>query len=385
MFEIQTFAYTLLPLLLASLIVLLFNWRIHRKMRGTGSWAAGAASRLAGVALIAIDDTLPLFLSSFIGYFLVVFGDFLSVRGLSLFAGRPPSRRITLAVLFATLVSLGYFTYVEPAPYLRVIVLVAGHVISVLLLATLQVRIIRQEGMGGVAVLVLSSFWEIILGPLLLLAMHMVSSNVEIEAELGWVSWAQPMGAMAMMGILQTFGFILLAANRTERELRDMALLDTLTGIPNRRAFDAAMKRAVEATKRNHTRLGLAVVDIDFFKRVNDTYGHGVGDELLRHVAITISATLRDSDFFARIGGEEFALIVEDSTPEALLEVAERFRLAVETLPLQRTQETPLACTLSAGIALSEPGRADASRLYVAADAALYRAKGNGRNRVELA
>lgn len=384
MFEIQTFAYSLMPLLVASLIVLLVNWRIHKKMRGPGWWAAGAASRLVGVALIAINDPLPRMVSEVIGYFLVVLGDFLSVQGLGLFAGHPPYRRTTTAVLIAVFAGLGYFTYVVPDPFAHITALVAGHVVSILLLALLQIHIVRQEGISGIAILALSSFWEVVLGPLLLLVMHMTSTDVELEAKLGWVSWSQPMGAMAMMGILQTFGFMLLAANRTERELRDMALLDTLTGIPNRRAFDSAMKRAVESAKRNNTRLGLAIVDIDFFKRVNDTYGHGVGDALLRHVAATISSTLRDSDFFARIGGEEFALIVEDTTPESLVEVAERFRQAVESLPLKRANEADLGCTLSAGLALSEPGRADASHLYTSSDAALYRAKGNGRNRVEL-
>lgn len=384
MFEIQTFAYTLMPLLVASLIVLLVNWRIHKKMRGPGWWAAGAASRLLGVSLIAINDPLPLFISEVVAYFLVVFGDFLSVRGLGLFSAHPPYRRTTTAVLLAVFAGLGYFTYVVPDPFAHIAALVAGHVVSILLLALLQIHIVRQEGISGVAILALSSFWEVVLGPLLLLVMHMASSDVELEVKLGWVSWSQPMGAMAMIGILQTFGFMLLAANRTEHELRDMALLDTLTGVPNRRAFDSAMKRAVEATKRNETRLGLAIVDIDFFKRVNDTYGHGVGDALLRHVAATISSTLRDSDFFARIGGEEFALIVEDTTPEALTEVAERFRQAVEALPLKRAQEPDLGCTLSAGLALSEPGRVDAHHLYTLADEALYRAKGNGRNRVEL-
>ena len=381
MFEIQTFAFTLLPLLLASLIVLLVNWRIHKKMRGPGYWASGAASRLAGVAMIAIGDPLPAVVTDIVGYFLMVFGDFLSVHGLSLFANRPPYKRTAIATLALIFAGLCYFTYAVPDPYGRVIVLVAGHVVSIVLLVLLQVHIVRQEGIGGILILSLSSFWEIFLGPLLLLMMHLASGDVDIEVAIGWV---QPMSATAMIGILQTFGFMLLAASRTQRELRDMALLDTLTGVPNRRAFDAAIKRAVEATKRSGTSLGLAVIDIDFFKRVNDTYGHGVGDALLRHVAATISSTLRDSDFFARVGGEEFALLVEDTSTEALMEVAERFRQAVETLPLQRASDTPLSCTLSAGLALSEPGRVDATQLYAAAEAALYRAKNNGRNRVEL-
>ncbi len=381
MFEIQTFAFTLLPLLVASLTVLLVNWRIHLKMRGPAEWAAGAGCRLLGIWMIGIGEPLPLVFSEVFGYFLVVVGDFFAVKGLCLFAGRQPYHRMTYVTLGTVFSALLYSTYVAPDPFHRVMALVAGHVVAIILLAVTQVKIYRQEGVGGIFVLALSSFWEIFLSPALLIMMYLAWHNVDVEVALGWV---QPMSAVAMIGILQTFGFTLLAANRTQRELRDMALLDTLTGVPNRRAFDAAMKRAVESTRRNGTQLGLVLIDIDHFKRVNDTYGHGVGDALLRHVAATVSATLRDCDFFARIGGEEFALLVEDASAETLNEVAERFRLAVETLPLQRAHESPLGCTLSAGLALSEPGRVDATQLYAVADAALYRAKGNGRNRVEM-
>jgi len=381
MFEIQTFAFTLLPLLVASMVVLVVNWRIHPKMPGPAYWAAGAASRLIGVSLIAIGAPLPHLFSDVLGHFLLAFGDFLAVGGLSLFANRPPYRRTSIVTLLLVFIGLCYFTYVAPDPFHRVIVLIAGHVVSIFLLALLQLRIVRQEGIGGIFILALSSFWEVFLGPFLLLMMYLASGNVDIEVAMGWV---QPMSATAMLGILQTFGYTLLTASRTRRELRDMALLDTLTGVPNRRAFDSAMKRAVEAARRSGTRLGLALVDIDLFKRVNDTYGHTVGDAVLRHVAATVSSTLRDSDFFARIGGEEFALVVADTSAEALSEVAERFRQAVETTPLHRANAAPLGCTLSAGLALSAPGQVDADQLYAVADAALYRAKAGGRNRVEM-
>ena len=385
MFEIQTFALTLLPLLFAALTVLLVTWRIHRKMRGPGYWATGAASRLLGVALVASGGLLPSFVSGIFGHFLMVLGDVLAVAGLSVFAGRPPYRRSSLLLLTAVLVALVYFTYNELIPYARLITLVIGHIIAILMMVVLQVHIYRKDGMGGVLVLAISSFWEVFLAPLFLLLIYLASRDVEIEAQLSWMNWVQPMGAIAMIGILQTFGFILLATNRTERELRSMALLDTLTGIPNRRAFDSAMRRAVETTRRSGKPLGLLVMDIDFFKKINDTHGHAVGDEMLRHVAQAINRCLRETDFFARTGGEEFALIVTDTTESALRDVAERFRLAVQNQPLLRSRETPLSATLSIGLALSAPGQVDADALYSCADSALYRAKQNGRNRVEAA
>lgn len=385
MFEIQTFALTLLTLLFASLTVLLVNWRIHRKMRGPGYWAAGAASRFMGMALVASGSLLPGFVGGIFGHFLVILGDVLAVAGLSVFASRPPYRRSSLLLLTIVLSALVYFTYNELIPYARLMTLVIGHIIAMLMMVLLQIHIFRKEGMNGVLVLAISSFWEIFLAPLLLLLIYLASRDVELEVQLVWVNWVQPMGAIASIGILQTFGFMLLAAHRTENELRNMALLDTLTGIPNRRAFDGAMRRAVESTRRSGTCLGLLVMDIDFFKKVNDIHGHTVGDEMLRHVAQTIANCLRETDFFARTGGEEFALIVTNTTETALHEVAERFRLAVQNQALLRPRDAPLSATLSIGLALSAPGHVEADALYSCADSALYRAKQNGRNRVEAA
>ncbi len=383
MLDIRAFALTLLPLLVASQVVLWVNWRIHQRMHGPVYWVAGATIRFFGMAIIAMNVNLPGVLGNVLASFLVVIADYVSLYGLCVFAGRPAYRRTTAVVLSLVFVGLCYYTYVESSPYLRVGVMVFGHIVSIFLLVLVQVRIARQDGIGGILILAISSFWEIFLGPLLILMMFLSSGGrIDLAASMEWV---QPMSATAMLGILQTFGFTLLTANRTQRELRQMALLDTLTGVPNRRAFETTMKRSVQAAKRNGTSLGLAVIDLDRFKEANDNYGHAAGDALLRHVATTISSTLRDSDFFARIGGEEFALVVEDTTMEALSEVAERFRLAVEMTPLHRVNDTKLSCTLSAGIALSAPGTADFNSLYAAADAALYRAKIGGRNRVEIA
>jgi diguanylate cyclase (GGDEF)-like protein len=156
------------------------------------------------------------------------------------------------------------------------------------------------------------------------------------------------------------------------------ARTDELTGLPNRRGLIDAM------SEWSGHAAALLVLDLDFFKRLNDTHGHLAGDAALRHVAVVLRRALRDADIATRIGGEEFALWLPDTPAAAGLEVAERVRVAVEQTPVV-WQGKPISMTGSIGVATYPETTPDRLNLYAAADAALYRAKQGGRNRVELA
>jgi diguanylate cyclase (GGDEF)-like protein len=198
-------------------------------------------------------------------------------------------------------------------------------------------------------------------------------------------------GRQALTSIVATalttsysYGYILLVTSRSRWQMRQMATADPLTGAPNRRAFDAEIAAAALRARRNGTRLGLAIFDLDHFKQVNDTHGHAVGDAVLRHVVGVVRDTLRETDFFARLGGEEFGLLLDDASMDTIQLAAERIRQAVERSSLV-LPEGIIQITVSAGTAVGEPGEADVDALYHDADMALYRAKANGRNRVERA
>jgi diguanylate cyclase (GGDEF)-like protein len=183
---------------------------------------------------------------------------------------------------------------------------------------------------------------------------------------------------------LRAYGYILLTTARVQTRLRQTATIDDLTGLPNRRAFEEEMRRIAPRVRRDGISFGLAVMDIDHFKKINDTYGHAVGDAMLRHFADAVSGVLRDTDFFARTGGEEFVLVAADTSATALRQAAERIRHALEQAPLN-LPSGPLHATLSAGIAVSQPEEIDYQAVYSRADQALYRAKAGGRNRIESA
>ncbi len=173
------------------------------------------------------------------------------------------------------------------------------------------------------------------------------------------------------------------------KRLRDIqtrfAMLDGLTGIANRRALDEHLGREWFRSLRSQAALSLIMLDVDFFKLYNDTYGHLAGDDCLKRVTAALLSSLRASDFAARYGGEEFVTLLYESDKEGALVTAERIRAKVESLqiPHQSSQISPYV-TVSLGMATFVPSDGSApDHLINMADQMLYRAKNNGRNRVE--
>jgi diguanylate cyclase (GGDEF)-like protein len=179
--------------------------------------------------------------------------------------------------------------------------------------------------------------------------------------------------------------FILLAMakERTEHRHKTAALVDPLTGISNRRAFlqdgEAHLKR--QATDPHPT--AVMLLDLDNFKSINDRFGHAVGDRVLEIFADVSGGCLRRIDLFGRLGGEEFAALLRDTTGERAMAVAEQIRTSFANAT-REVDGRPVAATVSIGIVISHDAVLDLSALLAQADHALYRAKDAGRNRVEI-
>ena len=170
---------------------------------------------------------------------------------------------------------------------------------------------------------------------------------------------------------------------RVEDELTTLATTDGLTGVQNRRSLFGAAQGLMRLGARARRPLSVIVLDVDHFKRVNDEHGHAIGDDAIRHVVALAGGTLRDSDLIGRIGGEEFAIVCPETSPEGGRQVAEKVRAAIEAAPLT-LEAGPLPLTVSLGVHSAIPHRQDVIEDFVAAaDEALYDAKRNGRNRVE--
>lgn len=168
-----------------------------------------------------------------------------------------------------------------------------------------------------------------------------------------------------------------------EERLAEAAYTDGLTGLNNRRGFDERLATAVDDSGDSRSRHCLVIADIDHFKRVNDTHGHLVGDEVIRKVGAALTAGLREADFVARIGGEEFALLLRDIGADDAASLCERVRIRLEQQPIV-VGRVRVPVTISMGVA--EIGPLDTlADVQAAADVALYRAKTAGRNQLMIA
>lgn len=180
--------------------------------------------------------------------------------------------------------------------------------------------------------------------------------------------------------IIQKFAAKLAAANS---RLETMAMTDALTGLPNRRNALSRLKEVVSESLRHKTPLGCIMIDIDHFKLVNDSYGHDIGDQVLREIADILNTTARSYDMVSRIGGEEFLVICARSTLSESKQLAERLRRAIHDHRITIESNT-IQITISLGVASWSENMSNGEDMTKAADQALYQAKKNGRDRVEI-
>ena len=167
------------------------------------------------------------------------------------------------------------------------------------------------------------------------------------------------------------------------QRLELLSITDGLTKLHNHRHFQDELARAFEESQRYQRPLSLAMIDIDFFKKVNDTYGHAVGDEVLKAISKRYAESVRSTDLVARYGGEEFAVMMPETELDDAIAFAEKIRSLVEDTPIE-TQAGPIQATVSLGVSSVPHTKIHSSKeLIVAADKALYRAKRNGRNQVQ--
>jgi len=168
------------------------------------------------------------------------------------------------------------------------------------------------------------------------------------------------------------------------RRLDRLTVTDELTGLRNRRYFLQRLDEAIALAERTESALSVAIVDLDLFKTINDRFGHLVGDRALTGVAGELESNVRRGETLARVGGEEFAVLLPGTDASEALQAADRLRLAVRELRLELNHVDSIRLTASVGVA-SAVGKTTAEVLLDAADRALYRAKANGRDRVSVA
>jgi len=188
------------------------------------------------------------------------------------------------------------------------------------------------------------------------------------------------------LGTMVAFGIFGAMVGSREDLLEEMALRDSLTGLFNARYLQMRLEEELAAAKRHRSPVSFVLFDIDHFKRVNDEHGHPVGDRMLRLIGRTILSKLREGETAARVGGEEFALLLPHTSDKSAAMGAERIRDVIGQTILETDSGHNISLTVSAGVACAtDPAAHSAETIYRLADQALYQAKEQGRNRVVIA
>lgn len=178
------------------------------------------------------------------------------------------------------------------------------------------------------------------------------------------------------------FGQLATTFNKMADELELLASYDSLTGLLNKREFESRLQDEVRRAKRSRNPFALLLMDLDYFKQVNDTHGHPAGDHTLRVLAALLKKQVREADYVGRYGGEEFGMILTDTAEKDARDTAERIRRLVEEKAFAISDSATINITLSVGLATYPDDAGNAETLFACADKALYKAKETGRNRV---
>ena len=342
-------------------------------------WFAALLCYAAGNVFVALRAfTVPI-LAVVVINSLYALGLGLMLVAVRRFQAAPLNRWLVLTPVLAAPVLMGSALATSPAMRVYMTLLIYGSQICLLLWA---LRDPKHAIVGRGRYLLQGAYFALLLilvFRVLIVAMGwydatIVIRNTPVQATIFLVL------SCAVLSV--SLGFVYLTMERAEQRNYEMAMSDVLTGLPNRRAITEELERGVSRARRDGEMVGVLLLDIDHFKRVNDGFGHQAGDVVLRSVAKAVRARLRGHDHVGRFGGEEFLIVLPGEDLAGAVTVAESLRQCVESTPVHWGAQR-IAVTVSIGVRGGMvTGAETADTLVGNADAAMYRAKQGGRNRV---
>ncbi len=378
---------TLFVVFVINFLALAFVWtyvaRSYPNFGAARFWAAAAYVAAAGAGLSLLRGVVHPLIPILLGSALFIFAGFLASMGIQRLYQRPLMWRATALVVCAGVLGLAIFAIWQDNMPVRILIYSLAQ--SASLVAVLPLLFSRSGGAplpgarmtGYITVLCIAIYW-----------IRPVASMLKIGGDVSLIEFNALQAGLIVLLVFSSmalnFGFLLMAIDRLRAEVAGLALADGLTGAANRRQLQIRLDEECARSGRTREPFAVMIIDIDGFKGINDGQGHIVGDECLRLLTRNVQSRLRSGDLLARMGGDEFCVVLPSTT------LREGAMMARRVLDACRTQWTPkngapIKITASVGVAQwrGEIG-ADSAKLMTEADRALYAAKHSGKDRVSL-
>ncbi|PCJ45158.1 MAG: hypothetical protein COA99_05490 [Moraxellaceae bacterium] len=383
--DLRTLLINCLLICLLFGIGLILYYINHPKFKGiekigVGFLIFGCATLLIGLRVYISD-----FYSVFVANIAFLVGTICIHRGIASFRGLilEKEKHIEQAMILFLIICDVIFTYIIPSINGRIVVisifvslelaLIAGTLLSN---SARQSRHLSSNFLGTVYIL-FSLFF-------LARAAFTLNADVTINFMDSGTSGVLPFLVLQAMVLCTGFGIIWMATTFLEQDLRDQATLDPLTLVYNRRALDEIVAHEYSRSTRNKKNFSVVMIDIDFFKKLNDEFGHQFGDKVLKEFALVLCDNVRDHDTVARFGGEEFVIILPETGVGQAMRIAEKLRSKVAESHQSDTTNQSVFVTASFGVTASGAKSDTWNKVLARADKALYSAKHSGRNCVAV-
>jgi len=376
--DVRTIYLVLAVLSITQALLMFYVRQVHYNSTYVAEWARGNGLIALGLCLVVLSEVFSPAIVSIISYMLIIWGSMHIAFGVALVSGKRPQWSLCrlICVVFCLAYALAYSVDLRGFGGIVIFTIASSTFFGYSIYCCYSAQ--RDELRGSLLLVAILSAAYIVSLCIHLIGSFLADTN-HVSLNSMWHSGALIVNIV--LGFAQTIMLIVITSHRLQMDLQQQATHDPLTNIFNRRALKTLAERDIARSNRRGTLISVLMIDADHFKKINDAFGHAVGDAVLVAIAKKIQCGLRTEDVLARFGGEEFLVMLPDTSLKHACEVADRIRIAVSNIALPVLPDGH-RFTVSIGVAERRGVQQSFDELVEMADQALYQAKKNGRNKV---